>query len=520
MSARCEGSAAGAEACEAASGAAGARACGTAEGAAGGAPVSSARGVASGASAVELRGASFRYEDGDAGVEGVDLVVRPGECVVLTGPSGSGKTTVTRLVNGLVPAYWHGELAGEVRICGADAAALPLWERGRAVASVFQDPASQFFSFELAGEVAFACENYGMPTREIVERTDACIAAFDLERVRDRPLDALSSGEKQRVAVASAVAPGSRVLVCDEPTANLDADGAALLASQVAQLKAAGCAVLVSEHRLAWLAGIADRYAYLEGGRVRWQRSASEMEALSAGERERFGLRSASAVALPELARPEDARTSADGTAPSLEARRLACCRGGHAIWEDVSFRTWPGQVVALTGRNGAGKSTLARVLAGLARQSAGEVLVEGCALRPAARRRRVFYGANDTATQFFTSSVSDELLLGHVRDEGLIARARDTLGRLGLMPFKDAHPATLSGGQRQRLALACGLLSDRPVLVFDEPTSGLDGASMRVVAEALSEAARAGRTVIVITHDGELAERCCTCRLRMEELA
>ena len=567
MSARCEGSAAGAEACEAASGAAGtgmraaasgaagagtgcgkrtrreaeiavaggvvgarvhevaddaagARACGTAEGAAGGAPVSSARGVASGASAVELRGASFRYEDGDAGVEGVDLVVHPGECVVLTGPSGSGKTTVTRLVNGLAPAYWHGELAGEVRIGGIDAAALPLWERGRAVASVFQDPASQFFSFELAGEVAFACENYGMPTREIVERTDTCIAAFDLERVRDRPLDALSSGEKQRVAVASAVAPGSRVLVCDEPTANLDADGAALLASQVAQLKAAGCAVLVSEHRLAWLAGIADRYAYLEGGRVRWQRSASEMRALSAGERERFGLRSASAVALPELARPEDARTSADGTAPSLEARRLACRRGGHAIWEDVSFRTWPGQVVALTGRNGAGKSTLARVLAGLARQSAGEVLVGGRALRSAARRRRVFYGANDTATQFFTSSVSDELLLGRVRDEGLIARARDTLGRLGLMPFKDAHPATLSGGQRQRLALACGLLSDRPVLVFDEPTSGLDGASMRIVATALSEAARAGRTVIVITHDGELAERCCTCRLRMEELA
>ena len=154
-----------------------------------------------------------------------------------------------------------------MRICGADAArAAPFGSGGAPVASVFQDPASQFFSFELAGEVAFACENYGMPTREIVERTDTCIAAFDLERVRDRPLDALSSGEKQRVAVASAVAPGSRVLVCDEPTANLDADGAALLASQVAQLKAAGCAVLVSEHRLAWPGGHRRSVPYLEGG--------------------------------------------------------------------------------------------------------------------------------------------------------------------------------------------------------------------------------------------------------------
>lgn len=116
----------GARVHEVADDAAGARACGTAEGAAGGAAVSSARGVANGAPAVELRGASFRYEGGDAGVEGVDLVVHPGECVVLTGPSGSGKTTVTRLVNGLASTYWHGELAGEVRICGIDAAALPL----------------------------------------------------------------------------------------------------------------------------------------------------------------------------------------------------------------------------------------------------------------------------------------------------------------------------------------------------------------------------------------------------------
>ncbi len=139
--------------------------------------------------------------------------------------------------------------------------------------------------------------------------------------------------------------------------------------------------------------------------------------------------------------------------------------------------------------------------------------------MRPGARRAHVWYGSNDTAQQFFTSSVSDEVLLGRTDDEALLERARMVVRGLGLYPLRDAHPATLSGGQKLRLMVACGLLSDRPVLVFDEPTSGLDGGSMTVVADALSSAAAQGRAIVVITHDGELAKRCCTCRVRMEDL-
>lgn len=124
---------------------------------------------------IELTRASFQYENSDRGVQDISLSVKSGECVVLTGFSGCGKTTVTRLANGLAPSYYPGVFSGSVRIDGKDISGLSTWEIGRLVGSVFQDPKSQFFSSELAGEVAFPSENYGLPAREIRERTDAAI---------------------------------------------------------------------------------------------------------------------------------------------------------------------------------------------------------------------------------------------------------------------------------------------------------------------------------------------------------
>ena len=141
---------------------------------------------------IELTRASFQYENSDRGVQDISLSVKSGECVVLTGLSGCGKTTVTRLVNGLAPSYYPGAFSGSVRIDGKDISRLSTWEIGRLVGSVFQDPKSQFFSSELAGEVAFPCENYGLSTREIRERTDAAIEALKLSRLRDRAVDAVS----------------------------------------------------------------------------------------------------------------------------------------------------------------------------------------------------------------------------------------------------------------------------------------------------------------------------------------
>lgn len=475
---------------------------------------------------ISLEDASFSYADGTAGVSGIDLRVRPGECVVLTGPSGGGKTTLIRLLNGLAPGCYPGALSGSVSLCGRAAVSFAAWEVGRMVGSVFQDPASQFFSADLAGEVAFACENYGFASEEVRARTDASIRTFDLDSLRTRPLDALSSGEKQRVAVASVYALRPGAYVCDEPTANLDEEGVFQLAAVLMRLKKEGAALVVAEHRLSWLEGLADRFLYVRGGRVLWEKTPDELGDMAEDERVRWGLRALRPEPRRELAPPAGARAPDQSTslgvhaelappagarAPAIEARGLHVRRAGASILEGVSLAFWHGHVAALVGRNGAGKSSLAMVLSGVRRESGGDVLINGTRMGPRARRERVWYGANDTGTQFFTDSVEEEVLLGVPRTAETLQRARALLKRLGLYDRRESHPATLSGGQKQRLSIACGFMSGREVLVFDEPTSGLDGENMRIVASAFRQAAADGKAVLVITHDTELVNLCCS---------
>lgn len=444
---------------------------------------------------IELTHASFQYENSDRGVQDISLSVKHGECVVLTGLSGCGKTTVTRLVNGLAPSYYPGAFSGNVRIDGKDIARLSTWEIGRLVGSVFQDPKSQFFSSELAGEVAFLCENYGLSAREIRERTDAAIEALKLSHLKDRAVDILSSGEKQRAAIASVYAMKPKVFVCDEPTANLDAAGTRQLAQTLRQLK---------EHRIDWLMGIADRFLYLRDGRIAAEYTPEDLRLLPEADILGMGLRS------PREGTSLPAPSVLDESPAVLKTAGLLKRIRKEVLFEDISLSVPEGKVTAITGQNGAGKTTLAQILCGLARQTRGHILIDGKKARAAVRRREIYYCGNDTSTQFFTASVAEELLLNTELTEESKDRARHLLKEFGLYEYRDAHPSSLSGGQKQRLAIACAIFSGRRILILDEPTSGLDGQNMRLVAERLKIEARSGRTILMITHDRELIESCC----------
>ena len=193
-----------------------------------------------------------------------------------------------------------------------------------------------------------------------------------------------------------------------------------------------------------------------------------------------------------------------------LSALRLSCRRKKNWIFSELNFSLYSGQITALNGKNGAGKTSLAMVLTGLWKQSSGEIQIEGKRLAAGKRRRAVWYNSNDTGTQFFTNSVTEELLLYSDYAPERLERARTLLKKLGLYAYKDTHPAALSGGQKQRLSIARGILSDRGILIFDEPTSGLDGGNMGIVADVFRTEAEAGKTILVITHDRELMHRCC----------
>lgn len=459
---------------------------------------------------IEIKNLCFTYSDCKKGVQSIDLTISDGECVVLTGPSGGGKTTLTRLINGLAPNLYPGSLAGSILIDGQPLWELPGWAIGRQIGSVFQDPKSQFFSSELRGEVAFACENYGLSKSEIRIRTDGAINAFSLNRLQDQSLDVLSSGEKQRVAIASVYALSPTIYVCDEPASNLDDEGAERLAAALRKLKADGCTLIIAEHRLSWLSGIADRFIYINHGSIQWEQTAAQMNRISSEQRRANGLR--------ELIKAEINKLSAPGgNTAALCAKNLCCRRKRTEIFVDFNFSLYPGQITALTGHNGAGKTSLALTLAGLWRESGGIVEIDGARHSAKQRRRRIWYSSNDTGTQFFTNSVTEELLLNADRSPERIDRARKLLKQLGLYEYKDVHPASLSGGQKQRLSIACGVLSDRSILIFDEPTSGLDGGNMEIIADILRSEAKQKRTILIITHDMELMRRCCDCAINMD---
>ena len=295
-----------------------------------------------------------------------------------------------------------------------------------------------------------------------------------------------------------------KVFVCDEPTANLDAAGTRQLAQTLRQLKAQGFTLLLAEHRIDWLMGIADRFLYLRDGRIEAEYTPEDLLRLPEADILGMGLRS------PYEGKCLPAPSVLDESPAVLKTAGLSKRISKEVIFEDVSLSFPEGKVTAITGQNGAGKTTLAQILCGLAKQTRGHILIDGKKARAAVRRREIYYCGNDTSTQFFTASVAEELLLNTELTEESKDRARHLLKEFGLYEYRAAHPSALSGGQKQRLAIACAIFSGRRILILDEPTSGLDGQNMRLIAERLKSEARSGRTILVITHDRELIESCC----------
>ncbi|HIR02213.1 MAG TPA: ABC transporter ATP-binding protein [Candidatus Aveggerthella stercoripullorum] len=484
-------------------------------------------------SAIEFREAGFSYAStaGAASVHGVSFAQREGECVVVTGPSGCGKTTLARMVNGLIPAVYAGEAEGSVRVFGRAIADWEMDDLSCAVGSVFQNPRSQFFNLDTTSEIAFGCENMGVPRDEIVRRIASTTCALGIDHLLERDIRALSGGEKQLVAVASVYAMDPSAFVLDEPTAALDVRAMLRLRDAVARLKAAGKTVLIAEHRLWWLRGVADRIVLMRDGAVVAEMTADEFAEMPAEARRQRGLRAWGIEQVEPRARAA-VREKSEGRnegAPALIVRGLTVRygRSGPFVVSDCDFDAAAGRAVALVGRNGAGKTTFARCLAGLHAEAAGEIRIEGAALGPRKRAGRVFLGMQESGYQLFSDTVEGELRLAldarrahkapAAGGEGLddvkeseAALIEAALANFGLENLRDRHPLSLSGGQRQRLAIAAGSLQGSRVLVLDEPTSGLDLANMERIAAEIDRLKTAGHCIVVITHDFEFA--CATC--------
>lgn len=454
---------------------------------------------------IKIDHVTFTYGENNehsAGIRDIDLTIEDGQVVVLCGESGCGKTTLTRLINGLIPHYYEGKMSGETWVNGVKVSEQPLYDTAKIVGSVFQNPRSQFFNVDTTSEITFGCENLGMPKQEIKDRLQETIQDLRLEKLIGRNIFHLSGGEKQKIACASVSIMKPDVFVMDEPSSNLDAASIMDLRKTLAYWKEQGKTIVISEHRLYYLRGLADRFIYIKEGRIAQDYSAAEFEDLTEKQRAEMGLRT---FALENLFTPEVQIQAKK----AMELRDFSFAyKHGPEILHIRDCEIPSNRIVGITGNNGAGKSTFSRCFCGLEKRC-GKIIWDGKSYGPKDRLNACYMVMQEVNHQLFTETVLDEVMIS-MKEENE-EEAVKILGMLNLTAFKDRHPMSLSGGQKQRVAIAAAIASRRSVLLFDEPTSGLDHKHMREVAEVLRQVRDAGITVYVITHDLELILDCCT---------
>lgn len=481
----------------------------------------------SGPAAVEARGWGWRHASRLAwALRDISLRIEPGERVLLLGASGAGKSTLLHGLAGVLGGDEEGEAAGQLLIDGLPASAA----RGRA-GLVLQDPDSQVILARVGDDVAFGCENLGIPRDEIWRRVDAALDAVGLDVPLDRPTKALSGGQKQRLALAGSLAMRPGLLLLDEPTANLDPAGVIEVREAVQRmLQVQRTTLIVVEHRLdVWLPLI-DRVIVIgdagSGGGVI---ADGHPDVVLAAQGERLAQAGVWVPGFPP--RHPNPPSSAPGEA-LLSARELGVARvRGTTVASGVDVDVRAGSALAITGPNGAGKSTLGLTLAGLLPPAAGAVTATDALAADAGPQpidwtsrqllTRIGMVFQEPEHQLLASTVREELAIGPrslgLSEAEIASRGDELLQRLRLDRLAQANPYTLSGGEKRRLTVAAALATRPRVLILDEPTFGQDARTWQELVAMLADLRDAGTALVTVTHDLDVVAALHAARFEME---
>ncbi|MCT4583527.1 MAG: energy-coupling factor ABC transporter ATP-binding protein [Peptostreptococcaceae bacterium] len=455
---------------------------------------------------IDIKNVSFKYENSKEknSLTNINLEIKKGEVVILCGESGCGKTTLTRIINGLIPNYYSGDLIGKIKIKNKDIKELKLYEIARYVGSVFQNPRSQFYCMNTSSELAFACENQGLEIEDIQKRIKFSASNLDIQDLLNRNIFNLSGGQKQKIACACVDTYSPEIIVLDEPSSNLDSKGTNMLGQIISKWKSQGKTIIISEHRLYYLKDIADKMVFMKEGKIEKVFSMNEANNLDKNEFLSFGLRPLNLFEKSyRLTKKYDKKEDT-----MILSKFNYDYKGQNKALEIDSLILPKNNIIGIIGSNGAGKSTFAKCICGLNKKFKGQIILNGNVYNNKDFLKNSYMVMQDVNHQLFTESVMDEVLLSMNDNDD--RKAFDILDSLNLLSVKDSHPMSLSGGQKQRVAIASAVASKRNIIIFDEPTSGLDLKHMNQVAKILNELKNMNKTIIIISHDLELILKTC----------
>lgn len=480
---------------------------------------------------IDVASLSFSYVSELTGdrveaLKNVDLSADAGSLTLVCGASGCGKSTLMKALTGLVPQMTPGELDGVVRVNGRNLADVALTDVGHLCSSVFQNPRTQFFCDTVAEELAFCGENYGRERATLRQQSERAAKLMGISHLMERKLTTLSGGQLQKVALACALASGAPVLLADEPTSNLDPAAISEVRAALKVLKEQGLTIVVVEHRLHFLRGLADQVLLMESGRVTRRWNGAEFFSMGQAQRRSLGLRTLVDPGPPEtwvgqvqagrqkkqagrqekqVGRQENREASPSQV--RLSCRGLSFAYGASPVFEGLDADFPAGQITCIAGANGVGKTTLVRVLCGLAAPSSGSISMDGVPASRKTRRSACALVMQDTGRQLFSDTLAGELTIGASHASG--QSGEQLLADFDLANLGERHPLSLSGGQKQRLVIAAARATGRPIVILDEPTSGVDARHLDSITATLRRIADEGAAVVVVTHDGEFAAAC-----------
>ena len=473
----------------------------------------------------------------------IDLDVYPGEKILIAGPSGSGKSTLASCINGLIPFSYPGESTGTLTVDGMEAKKESIFALSKSVGTVLQDPDGQFIGLTVAEDIAFALENDCVAQKEMHAAVARAAKLVDVDHHLGFAPHELSGGQKQRVSLAGVMVDAVKILLFDEPLANLDPAAGKQTIELIDRIqKETDTTVLIIEHRLEdvlWRS--VDRIVLMEEGRIAADLRPDELLCspllVEAGIREPLyltALKYAGVTLTPEKkpAHPDTLTlTEADraavrawyqaapAPAPApkqpalLEVKDL--CFGytkDRPTLKNVSFSIRKGEMVSIVGRNGAGKSTLSKLICGFESPDSGSISLDGRDITGDTirqRAKRIGYVMQNPNQMISKTMIFDEVALGlahsGLSDEEIRARVEDTLKICGLYPFRNWPVSALSFGQKKRVTIASVLALGPDVIILDEPTAGQDFRHYTEIMEFLRGLNQRGVTVLMITHDMHL---------------